>query len=130
MAKGRVAARAFDINIEGQPHSFAAGERVPQEVADEVTNEKVWTPRPEDVEALANMRRLNHTITDDYFEEYGAVDEPEEEDEEGDEVELIDQFSDLTVAQLKEYAQENNLDVSGLGRREEFLSAVRAGENG
>lgn len=114
MSKGRVAARGFDLLVDGRSVAYAAGQRVPQEHAELVTNEKIWTPRDSDLAELERVKNTNSALTEDFFEEYGGGDE-----------EVDDEFGDLTVDQLKEYAQENEIDLSGASKKAEILAVIR-----
>lgn len=124
--RSRVCYRGFSINDPetGERLSFVPGNRVPKRIQDLVTNPKIFeAPEVEEVE----------DEDDEEFEEFeDEGDAPDEDDEDadeggGDQALSADELRELTVAQLKEVASERHIDISGITKKVDLVSAIVKG---
>lgn len=103
MAESKVCARGFDIFADGATHTFSPGDKVPGYIVEQVKNPKVWLPRGVTQEEMDELSRAQE---EENFEEDDGLD-------------------DMTVAELKEFAETSDVDLGHATRRADILKAIR-----
>jgi hypothetical protein len=94
-------------------------EEAEEAIAEEPEAEKPEAEEPEVEEPKADEPEEEETKEEETEEVEGINEEPEEA---GDLTETA--FDDMTVKQLKDYADENKIDIAGLTKKSDILNAI------
>lgn len=106
----------------GNPHVFGPGQTPPGWAIAKISNPDVWSKVDFDAEAFIPLAQ--RTPTD-------AVPAPSDSDRgQGDDGEKGVNVDELTVPQLREYADDHGIDLDGATKRADILATIKAATPG